>query len=180
MLLDVDLDKFGINHVLIKLKLIRDYRFLSSHCQPMKRSDSNLKYIMGENNFPRFSRVKRSFNRASRRRHVYKMDGMRSNTMTDGYSSHASCGKEVFHIPVDISTFTCATCGMERKCYCVDVSTRIQDVAATSMSVPGRHRSSISYDVQINAIYRHPTIISATNREWYFRLKKKAFVLIKR
>jgi len=109
--------------------------------------------------------------------------GMRSNTMTDGYSSHASCGKEVFHIPVDISTFTCATCGMERKCYCARPSTfqrefRMLPRRPCLFQVGIDRRLVMTY--KINAIYRHPTIISATNRERYFRLKKKAFVLIKR
>lgn len=150
----------------------------------MKRNYSNLKYvILGENNFPRFSCVKRSFNRASRRRHVYKMH-RHAVEHNDGrlFITHELRKRSLSYSAWYIDVYLCYMRDGEKMLLraAVDVSTRIQDAAATSVSVPGRHRSSISYDVQINAIYRHPTIISTTNRERYFRLKKKAFVLIKR
>lgn len=148
----------------------------------MKRNYSNLKYVtLDENNFPRFFYVKRSFNRASRRRHVYKMHAVEHD---DGrLFITRELRKEVFHIPVDISTFTCATCGMERKCYCARPSTfqrefRMLPRRPCLFQVGIDRRLVMTY--KINAIYRHPTIISATNRERYFRLKKKVFVLIKR
>lgn len=68
--------------------------------------------------------------------------------MTDGYSSRGSCGEEVFHIPDDISTFTCTTYDTSGKCYCArpsNILTRIQDAAAAA--VCSRHRSLISCDV---------------------------------
>lgn len=111
-----------------------------------------------------------------------KCTGIWSNMMTDGYSSHELRRRSLSYSGWYIDVYLCYMRNEEKMLLraAVDVSTRIQDAAVSSVSVPGPHRSSISYDVQINAIYRHPTIISATNRERYFRLKKDTFVLIKR
>lgn len=119
----------------------------------MKRNDSNLKYvILGENNFPRFSYVKRSFNRASRRRHVYKMHDRHAVEHDDGrlFITRELRKRSLSYSGWYIDVYLCYMRDGEKMLLraAIDVSTRIQDAAATSVSVPGRHRSSISYDVQ--------------------------------
>lgn len=91
-------------------------------------------------------RLNRAFEGRKGRGTFIKCTDARSSTMTDGYSSRESCGEEVFHIPDDISTFTCTTCDTYGKCYCArpsTVSTGIQDAAVSSMSVPSRSASIV-------------------------------------